>query len=245
MPLQGLEECVRAVRRERWLGRRRVLCGVLRCLRGRDRAELADATGEEQVGLDEARARVKLAGVLAALERVLGFEVGRGARDERRLEVVPVGVRRPDLEALDLRIAHAAVLGEPREVVVEARLLRALHDIAEGSEQELQRRQALLPVDDLDGVDLPPVDLDLVEDHRPEEVVLDAVAARAPRLTVEDGLGASGDVLPERLPLLVLLPHVRALEKRHDVPPLLLEHLDERELARLHAATSPPRARRT
>src|SRR5690606_34966404 len=58
-------------------------------------------------------------------------------------------------------------------------------------------------------------------------------------VAVEDGLSATRDVLPERLPLLVLFPRVRALEQRDDVPPLLLEHLDERACARAHRLLVP------
>src|SRR5690606_25424926 len=131
-----------------------------------------------------ARTRVVAAGVLASLGRVLVFELLNGAGDQRSFEVATVGVRRPDLEALDLRVAPAAVLGEPREIVGAASLLSALHRAAEGGEEELQRRQPLLSVDALDRVDLAPVDLDLVEDDRAQKVVFDAVTARAPRVTV-------------------------------------------------------------
>lgn len=84
----------------------------------------------------------------------------------------------------------------------------------------------MLTVDDFHGVDLTVIDLDLVEDDRAEKVAADLVGARASGVALKHGLGAPGDVLPERLPLLFLLPDVGALEERHDVAALPLEEVE-------------------
>src|SRR5262249_46138578 len=65
--------------------------------------------------------------------------------------------------------------------------------------------------------------LDLLQDHRAEK--MRAVLVRWPR---QDAFGDANHVIPERLPLALLVPHIGTLEQRHHQPLRLHEHHLER-----------------
>src|SRR2546428_432415 len=97
----------------------------------------------------------------------------------------------------------------PGSSVIETTFQRSLSvvgHVAGRAEDELERRQALLAIDDgVEGDRSRRVD-DLLEDDRAEEVG-EAVFLATVQAVLEDRL----DVVPKRLPLTLRVPDVRAL----------------------------------
>jgi hypothetical protein len=101
-------------------------------------------------------------------------------------------------------------------------------------QQQLQRREALLPVDDRPHLHPAGRLLDLLKDDCAEEVRV--VPVERP---VQEPLGYEDDVVPERLPLVLQVPDVGALEQRNDQPLGLHEdHLRRADLG-FHGCLSP------
>ena len=86
-------------------------------------------------------------------------------------------------------------------------------------EQKLQRRQALLPIDDRAFLHATDRILDLLQNHGAQEVGRMPVAR-----TRKDALGYAYEVVPEGLPLRFLAPDVGALEQGNDQPLWLHEY---------------------
>ena len=170
---------------------------------------LASLLAEEPMGLDHS-----LAGEPddAVVERRLGAHHG--------VERWAVAVRRPDLELIlgpgpeRLRVRHERLDPHCRRRSAHREQL----DV-QGVQQQLQRRQPLLAVDDRSLLHQPGRVLDLLQDDGAEKV----------RMVLPSGLrqepiGHPNDVVPQRLPLVLLVPDVRSLEQRHDKPLRLHEH---------------------
>ena len=162
-----------------------------------------------------------------------GWPAALHHRCERR----SVGVRRPDLEDVDALRDQLVV---PCEAAQDRRLLlRAgvVSHVRRRGQEQLQRRQTLLTIDDRVERDCArPVD-DLVEHDRSEEVRVTRIATAVQAL-FQDGL----DVLPKRLPLPLGVPHVRPLVEGHDVADVTLKQLLHCPRVRLHARTFVGRA---
>ena len=58
------------------------------------------------------------------------------------------------------------------------------------------------------------------------------------RLSGQEPLGDAPGIVPQRLPLLLALPHVRTLEQRHDVVDVLVEQIAQRQRADQHSPDS-------
>lgn len=95
-----------------------------------------------------------------------------------------------------------------------------------GNEQ-LHRRQALLPIDDGTGCDVTCTRLSLLQDDGTQEVRNGVVPGRIVQLP----FGDVANVLPERLPLQLARPDIGPLIERHDVLDVLPE--DGYEIARI------------
>jgi hypothetical protein len=145
-----------------------------------------------------------------------------------------VPVSGPDLEHLvgvlgDLRIVqhqNPQCLGIHRNPVL-------LDDVLSGIQQQLQRGQSLLAIDDVADGDEACGDELLVKDDRSEEMRGHRCGTVA-RGRVEQAFGDRADVLPQRLPLVFKAPHVRPLEQRHDVADVVAEDPRWRERLSLH-----------
>lgn len=83
-------------------------------------------------------------------------------------------------------------------------------------QHQLQRGDPLLPVDNVADSDEPGRDLLLFQHYRAEEVGHAECAERSWGC-IQDLLGDRTDVLPQRLPLVFLGPHVWPLKQRDDV----------------------------
>jgi hypothetical protein len=86
-------------------------------------------------------------------------------------------------------------------------------------EQQLERGQALLPIDDGSLLHQPGGVLNLLQNDRSKEMWIVPIV-RAPEQPFSD----SHDIIPERLPLVFLVPDVRSLEQRNRQPLRLHEH---------------------
>ena len=144
---------------------------------------------------------------------------------ERRVVLVEVPELQPALPVLNVLLRVQREVFEPPRQLVEAGL---------GEErtrricQNLQCGEALLAVDDVPRRQTLALRLVGLDDDRPEEVG-----------SVQVGLGDAqlrnpADVLPERFPLLCLLPDVRTLEKRDHEMLRQVEQLQRRPLEGLH-----------
>jgi len=99
--------------------------------------------------------------------------------------------------------------------------------ICEGLEEELQRGEPLLTVDDKPGFEAAGLLGLLFEDDCTEKVGPRRLVGKKPA-------GDGFDVVPQRLPLLLFLPHAGPLVKRHDMPAVLAEDRLEVERASVH-----------
>jgi hypothetical protein len=148
----------------------------------------------------------------------------------------PITVGRPDLkpifrpDAEGLRVGDKWLDPHRRRGRTHRQQLRV-----ESVEEELQRSQALLPIDDRAFLHQPGLIGELLQHDRPQEVRI--VRSLAPS---QMAVGDSYDVVPERLPLVLLIPDVRPVEKRNDEP--LGKHEDHlrRPDLRLHLLYSLP-----
>ena len=100
--------------------------------------------------------------------------------------------------------------------------------------EQLQRGQALLTVDDAARLQITEDRLLRLNDDRAEKVL------GSQRTVAQPELGQPPDVLPQRRPLLLLLPDVRPLERRHHEVLRLHEDL-RRPDVRLHTPHLAPR----
>ena len=117
----------------------------------------------------------------------------------------------------------------PAECVLAERLERRRGCVHE----QLQGRQALLAIDDAARLQIPKDRLLCLNHDRTEEVPGIAGRLREPELRQPP------DVLPQRRPLLVLLPDVRPLEQRHHQVLRLHEDILRSADVRFHQ-TAPP-----
>lgn len=131
-------------------------------------------------------------------------------------------------QALALRHELRRVVREGLELVRQTSHAGARQDRVGGVHEQLERGDALLPVHDVPRGDLVALRRLALEDHRAEEVL-----GRQVRLCQAE-LGHPLDVLPERIPLLRLLPDVGALEERDDEVLGQAEHLEGGALEGLH-----------
>src|SRR5688500_18772647 len=93
-------------------------------------------------------------------------------------------------------------------------------------QHQLQRRQPLLTVDDLAPWETECGVWRLLQDDSAQKVRCDRLASR-----IENAVSRPTNVVPERLPLVVLLPHVGSLEEWDRVTGLLGEHVHHRNIA--------------
>ena len=108
-----------------------------------------------------------------------------------------------------------------------------LHHLLRGIEQQLQCRQALLAVDDMPRGDVADLTLGLIDDDRSEEVRRRLLCSEA-RRDLQQLLGDPANVLPQRVPLVLLVPHIRTLEQRDHVPDVVPEDVRRCERLCLH-----------
>ena len=104
-------------------------------------------------------------------------------------------------------------------------------------EEELQRRQPLLPVDDRPFLHRPSRILHLLEHDCAKEMRVMPAAG-----VLKQPLRDAHDVTPQRLPLVVLIPHIWPLKQRHDKPLRLHEHHLRCADLSLHAYSRSPSA---
>lgn len=107
--------------------------------------------------------------------------------------------------------AHEAlvVVGEATQAVGERCLAARVERTLRRIEQHLQRRESLLPVNDLVGHEIAQASRLQLEDDRTQEVLHFGLRAG------EAKIRQPADVLPQRFSLLLLLPHIRPLEERN------------------------------
>lgn len=188
---------------------------------------------EASMGLDHALARVPSRGV-----------VHRQLCGHDRLERRPIAVRGPDLElVLGLR-AEGLRVGD--QGLDPHRRLRSTDCDQLGTQrikQELQGRQPLLTVDDGPLLHVPGRARHLLQNNGAEEVGLVPIS-----WSLEHPTRDAGEVLPQRLPLALLVPDIRPLEQRDDQP-LRLHDADmvisrDGEPQRRQTHPAPPASRR-
>ena len=193
-----------------------------------------DPAGEEQVGRGDLVPRVVLAPVPPPNQREPLADVVGALGRQHELERLAVGRRRPHLEPLVLAVHPARVDRQPLEVLFEVLVARRPRRVAERGQEHLERRQTLLAVHDVARVHLPPERRQLAQHHGPQEVGPGLVAA--PAVVVVDPVGRLAHVVPQRRPLLLLLPHVGPLEHGEHVAALFLKQLEDAQLAGFHPA---------
>jgi hypothetical protein len=166
----------------------------------------------------------------------------QGRRDlgvvvHRCAEGILVAVGRPDLVHLVGMLGNRCIVEDEhaqrlrvhrRSVLLHHRLSRV--------KQQLQRRQPLLAIDHMSHGDEARRDPLLIEDDRPEEVRGDRQAAVRVGGGFHQLLGQRADVLPERVPLVFLGPHVRPLEERYDIADVEAEETSGGQRLCLHSA---------
>jgi hypothetical protein len=138
-------------------------------------------------------------------------------------------LRRPDLEAIYVRLRHhAAVQGEP--VAFLAKVLASLlpAEIAERCNEYLQCREPLLAVYDLASFDMRARRQLLIENHGAEEMHRSIFPA------VEMLDEFAGYVFPKRLPLLIPAPDILPLKKRDFEPHFLFKNCEQRNGVGIH-----------
>ena len=101
---------------------------------------------------------------------------------------------------------HALVAG------FQSGLADFVNSVPDCLKEDLQGRQPLLTVDDLATGDGAYIVLHLLEDHGAKEMSPDIGSGRG-----EHPVGEAGQVVPERIPIRFLGPHIRALEERNRV----------------------------
>ena len=180
-------------------------------------------------------------------EKRTGLEVqvisGRPLISHRGRPDQTVAASGPELVLLVRLVDHVRrVLQEPPYLTNPGRVL-LLQDIQHSPDKQLQRRQALLAIDDRSKSKTPGWRWQLLADDGPEEVrghrLLGAGKRRSGGLRVGPGLtealSRGVEVLEQQLPLPLLGPFVVALERRNDVAALGREDLLELVGVRLHA----------
>ena len=183
---------------------------------------LSDLESEEVVCLDDQRIFVAS---------------GRSAVLHRRFKRAPIQARRPQLEflvAVDTAVEHQA-----RDPLGLTRRSELFEDLLCCVQQDLGRRQSLLSIDDQTGLDLGGSRQLLLKYHRPHEVLASAflglrAAPSQVRQFFEIALGRIPNIVPERFPLFVLVPHVGPLKCWDDVSDVLLEEALQRQGVCLH-----------
>ena len=138
---------------------------------------------------------------------------------------VAIVARRPNFEAEILVLAreHLAVQDQRLQEVCVFIVSLVEHMLGR-VQQDLQRRKPLLTVDDLLLGRFGAPALELSNHDRAEKVGVVATGVRC----ALNLLGQRNDVLPERLPLIRLVPDVAPLVRRHDVPDVRVEQLARR-----------------
>jgi hypothetical protein len=142
----------------------------------------------------------------------------RGAHDGVKSRPIPVC--RPDFEAIFrlraemLGVCHERLDPHGRWESFDPKQLRV-----QCVQEQLQCGESLLTVDDGPHLQQPYRVLDLLQYHRSEEVRL-VLVLRPLQLPVCH----PDDVIPQRLPLVFLVPDIGALEQRDDQPLRLHEH---------------------
>lgn len=133
--------------------------------------ELQESPVEKEIRLNHARSRIVFSGILAPLERVLLFEIGPAARCDDILKLRSVELRWPDLELVDFRVRHHALVH--REALCflgEFLTLLCPAVIAERRQEDLKGSEPLLAIDNLALFNVCRGCLLLVEDHGAEEM---------------------------------------------------------------------------
>ena len=113
-----------------------------------------------------------------------------------------------------------------------------LDDILGGVQKQLESSKSLLAIDHVADGDEARGDELLVKHDRPEKMWrwCRAVAGRR----VKEAFSDCAHVFPERLPLLVKVPHVWPLEQRHDVTDVVAEDPCWSECLSLHCSPYVP-----
>ena len=195
------------------------------------------------------RAFVRVAGRLAPLADLVD-EVGVGLGDPgvrlllRHLQVVAhrgaegglVVVGRPHLEDVVVGTCDGPAVEDQRRHGVGVLLPAVLlHHQLGGVQQQLERGEPLLPVDNVAHVDEPDWHRSLLDDDRAEEVRRDVRQVEWAQVgRLDQPLGDGPDVVPERLPLILLIPDVWSLEERDHIAGGAGEELERRQRLRLH-----------
>jgi hypothetical protein len=101
------------------------------------------------------------------------------------------------------------IVCQPIKLPRECILARRLEHRSRGIHEQLQRCQTLLTVDDAAGLHITKNRFPRLDHDRPEEVL------RVDGRLIQPEIRQPPDVLPQRRPLLVFLPDIRTLERRH------------------------------
>src|SRR6266550_54081 len=121
-------------------------------------------------------------------------------------EVVPVDVRGPDFEIVVLVFAHGvAIACELQERLAMPVVATRLTQVTKGFEKELESRKTLLAIDDRTSLNVTSGLPYLIQYDSAKKVGSDF-------LTIEQAFGETPHVMPQRLPLVFLVPHVGPLE---------------------------------
>src|SRR6266542_4143187 len=174
---------------------------------------------KEQVRIYESRPGLKPAALVVRWVQL--FQRRCRLRRHQRLEVFSVRVRGPNLAHFDGIAERFWVGRQPIQRRRQKVTSQWSHDVTERSEHDLKRSQTLLTIDHFRRWNLPNQGLGLAQNHSPKKVL--------PRWTVVGRTVSAQDlnlflhISPEGFPLLVLVPHVLALEKRHEVASRLVE----------------------
>ena len=141
-----------------------------------------------------------------------------GAHDGIERRTIPV--RRPDFEAvLGLRAKRLGIRDQRLDSHRRGQRPDRNQLCVQSVQEQLQGGQPLLTVDDGSLLHLPGLPLNLLQHHCAEKVRMVLV-----RWSVEDPVRQAHYVVPEWLPLVLLVPYVRTLEQRDDKPLWLHEH---------------------
>lgn len=101
-------------------------------------------------------------------------------------------------------------------------------------EEQLHGGQSLLPVDNRRTERVACRTSELLDDDRPKEVPGECSCGNRVTVSAEQGLGDASDVVPQRLPLVLLRPDVRALERWDLVTDLAVEEITRSQCLGFH-----------